>query len=245
MSFLRSAFPIGDVIHRSRFSLYLENYNYSEPKLYEYVERNKLAYALPLGNLKALITNARTRFPNLSYSLYPINLQQFTKSKYLVYLRHIFVSHKITIDSYILKKIVEYVWMPQEVSISTKDVLYLINGTDIDWIKTYLTLNWDKSREKVEKAVLEKNITSVSIISSAVLIDIFLKNKLIYLDPNKKSYHFNKSVIDLIPKPSLLPPMFDAPSKFQHIALQCKPEELYKIVRNHMGLLGIKEAEEQ
>lgn len=234
--------PIKDVIDRSRFYCDLVNYNYSEQKLYEYAKRNKPVYSLPLSNLKQLITNARRRLPNVIYSLHPINSACFTKAKYLLYLRHIFTVHKLNIDSHILKNIIEYLWVPQEVSISIKDVLYLINGMEMEWLKMFFTIDWDKSREKIEKAVLEKEITQTSIVSSAVLIDILLQGKLIFLNSSTKTYSFNQSAIDLIPKPPMLPHW--TLRRFKHIELQCKPKEFIRIVRNHMRLLGIQEDEQ-
>ncbi|CAN5154708.1 hypothetical protein BH09DEP1_BH09DEP1_2690 [soil metagenome] len=209
--------------------------------MYEYADNDKPAYVLPLEQLKTYISSARARFPTLSHSIYSRNAQHFTKAKYLIYLRHIFASHKLTIDFHVLKKIVEYVWMPQEIRISTKDALYLINGINIEWIKASFVINWDKSREKVEKAVLEKNITEVSIVSSAIFIDTLLQCKLVLLNPISKTYSFNESEIVLVPKPPLFPNW--VPRVFKHIELQCNPGELKRIVRNHMGLLGIRETE--
>lgn len=241
MSFLRPAFPIADLFDRSRFYISLQDYQYATNRLYEYVDRDKPAYVLRLEQLKIYISAARTRLPTLSHPIHPSNSKRFTKAKYLVYLRHIFASHTLTIDSYILKKIIEDVWTPAMVRISTKEALYIINGMETMSFQTHCRVDWDKSREKVERAVLEKYITDeIVVVSSAVLIDILLQSKLIFLNPDSCTYSFNKSEIDLIPKPPLLPDW--NPRKFKHIGLQCKPEEFYRIVRNHMGLLGIKEA---
>lgn len=227
------------------FVLHLADYTLDKHRdLYTYSNLTDKTCTLSVYFLKLASAYVKAQFPELKHSVYAINSKGFTKASYLLYLQHIFNVHKVCMDSHVLKLIVDHIWLEQEeVRVSIKDVMYLLNGANIESVKgiVHPVEDWD--------ILLPNQITDRNIIPSAVIVDIFLRNNLIIINRNSRKYSFNKEIIQGIPGPTdemmnsitrVNIAIGGAPN-FLHLTMRCKPEKFIQIARKHMAVLGIEE----
>lgn len=231
------------------FVPHFNNYKFGLRDLYKYSNSTNKTCALPLNAVKDIACYVRTNCPDLKYHIYPVNAQGFTKASYLWHLKKAFAAGGLNMaDRHVLQLVIDYVWADdcQEVRVSVKDVLYLLNGISLEGRLDNCGKDAFTDGSGI-KIVPQPSCNQIE--SSGVMVDIFLRNKLLMIEPHTGKYRFNKSKIKDIP------PAFDslinfaillaiengAAPHFQHLTMHCNPDDFIRLARSHMAFLGIEE----
>lgn len=232
------------------FVLHLNNYQFRLRDLYKYSNSANKTCALPLNAVKDIARYVRTNYPDLKYPIYPVNAQGFTKASYLWHLKKAFAAGGLNMaDRHVLQLVVDYVWADdcQEVRVSVKDVLYLMNGMSLEGRLDNYGKDAFADGSGI-KIVPQPSCNQIE--SSGVIVDIFLRNKLLVIDAHTRKYYFNQQEIKKIPTPCcstvniLLAAAQEAggqDSSFQHLTMHCNPDDFIRLARSHMAFLGIEE----